>query len=447
MAIAARTEWDVRTTGDDSNGGGFNTASTGTDYSQQDSPQVTYSDLVINATNTKVSSAANPFTSADVGNVVNVTGGTGFTVARYQVVSVASGLATMDRAVGTAGSTGGSGKLGGAMATPDAVNLVMASGNTAWVQTGTYNVTTSFQFNNSYAIIGYGSSHGDNGSPPTLNMTANSTPIVNTWSGGTTWLHNLILTTSAGTKSDAIKGAGGLTIVSNCKITGFVNGVSLGINPVILRDSYITGCSACAVVGSGTVNVLNCFISGSGQQNVVVSSSTAAGLTIARSVIVGATAEGIKCTGSVSVSIVQSTIALNGSDGVVIQSFGSPTTAFLESNIIYGNAGYGVRNNGTDAQALVGVFNRDNALGDNTSGNYFRVPSGSGGVALTSDPFTDSASGDYSLNSGGGAACKGVGYPGAFPGGLTTGTLDIGAVQSGSGGGIVTVPGNYSWVA
>ena len=73
MALAATTQWDVRTTGDDTNGGAFNTASSGTDYSQQDAAQITYTDLVIGGTNTQLTSAANPFTAAHVGNLVNVT--------------------------------------------------------------------------------------------------------------------------------------------------------------------------------------------------------------------------------------------------------------------------------------------------------------------------------------------------------------------------------------
>jgi len=448
MAIASTTEWDVRTTGDDSNGGGFNTASTGTDYSQQDSAQVVYTDLVINGATNKLSSAAQPFTADHVGNVINITGGTGFTTGRYQVSSVASGIATMDRAVGTLSSTGGSGKLGGAMATPDAVNVVMANQNVAWIKTGTYNVTTSFHFASQYAIIGYGSAHGDNGAPPTINMTANSTPIVVTW-GGTllTWLHNLILTTSAATKSDAINGTGSLTVVSSCTIMGFVNGVNQGTQNVIVRDSYITGCTACGVVGSGAVNIINSVIDGSGQENVRISGTNAAGLTVSRSLIVHGASSGIKCTAGANVSIVQSTIAGNAGDGILVPTLSVPYTLYIESTVIYGNGGYGVRNNDSAAKALVSVFSRANALGANTSGNYLRAPSGLAEVALTADPFTNSAGGDYSLNStaGGGASCKGAGYPGAFPGGLTTGTLDIGAVQS-AGGGTVYVQSNYSFV-
>lgn len=72
-----------------------------------------YTDLVIGSTATQLTSAAHPFTAAHVGRVLDITGGTGFTVDRYVVLSVAGSTATMDRAVGTAASTAGKGILTG----------------------------------------------------------------------------------------------------------------------------------------------------------------------------------------------------------------------------------------------------------------------------------------------------------------------------------------------
>lgn len=68
-----------------------------------------YTDLVIDGvTNTKVTSAARPFTAADVNNYINVANGvSGFTAGRYQIASVLAGAATLSAAVGTIGSTGG----------------------------------------------------------------------------------------------------------------------------------------------------------------------------------------------------------------------------------------------------------------------------------------------------------------------------------------------------
>lgn len=68
-----------------------------------------YTDLVIDGTtNTKVTSAGRPFTSADVNNFINVANGvTGFTPGRYQITAVVAGVATLSAAVGTLSTTGG----------------------------------------------------------------------------------------------------------------------------------------------------------------------------------------------------------------------------------------------------------------------------------------------------------------------------------------------------
>lgn len=69
---------------------------------------LSFTDLVIDGTlNTKVTSASHTFTSIDVGRVVAVTAGTGFTPGNYTIASVSSGAAIMANAVGTTGSTGG----------------------------------------------------------------------------------------------------------------------------------------------------------------------------------------------------------------------------------------------------------------------------------------------------------------------------------------------------
>lgn len=82
----------------------------------------------------------------------------------------------------------------------------------------------------------------------------------------------------------------------------------------------------------------------------------------------------------------------------------------IEDNIIYTSAAYGVTFSGT--QTLTPVL-RNNAIGNCTSGRV-NLANGAvefGAVTLTADPFTDGASGDFSLNNtaGGGALCRGVG--------------------------------------
>jgi hypothetical protein len=75
-----------------------------------------FTDLAIGTTDTQVTSAANPFTSADVGKTLLIQGGTGFTKGVYTISSVTSGVATLSAAAGTASSTGGIGQIALALA-------------------------------------------------------------------------------------------------------------------------------------------------------------------------------------------------------------------------------------------------------------------------------------------------------------------------------------------
>ena len=80
MALAATTVWEVRSTGNDNNGGGYNTAAGTTDYSQQNSPQLGLTDLATpGAGSTTLTSAVGGFTAAMVGNIIQILSGTNFT--------------------------------------------------------------------------------------------------------------------------------------------------------------------------------------------------------------------------------------------------------------------------------------------------------------------------------------------------------------------------------
>ena len=119
---------EVRSTGSDSNGGGFYAAGGGTDYSQQNSPQVVFNGTTIKATSTggasKVTLTGHTGTAADVGNFLQITGGTNFLTGIYQIISATSTTWTLDRQVDN-GSAGAAmtGNMGGALATPHAATF------------------------------------------------------------------------------------------------------------------------------------------------------------------------------------------------------------------------------------------------------------------------------------------------------------------------------------
>jgi hypothetical protein len=144
-ALDANIIWEVRTTGNANNSCGFKSGASGTDYSQQNSVQITRTDLVIgNPTTTSLTSAGTPFTTAEVGNLINITAGTGFTTGYYEITAVdGSNVATVDRSAGTAGSTGGTGYVGGACVSFDTAVDNGVGGNDFYVKAGTYNETVS----------------------------------------------------------------------------------------------------------------------------------------------------------------------------------------------------------------------------------------------------------------------------------------------------------------
>src|SRR3990167_5264823 len=90
MALPAAV-YEIRTsaTASNVNGGGFNSARGGTDYSQQDAAQLTGTDLTCTAASTTITSATGGFTSIMVGNFIHLTAltGTGAIVGWYEIVT------------------------------------------------------------------------------------------------------------------------------------------------------------------------------------------------------------------------------------------------------------------------------------------------------------------------------------------------------------------------
>ena len=441
MAFSSSTEWDVRVSGADSNGGGFNTASAGTDYSKQDSPQVTYTDLVIDATtNTKCTSAGNPFTSAHVGNIINITSGTGFTVQRVQVVSVTTAVATCDKSLGTLSSTGGNGKLGGALLTLGTAGPLVVSGNTVHVKAGTYTLTSAV----SMAIgtqywRGFGTAHNDHGTKPLITTATNSTQLFNAPAQTVALFENLSMSNTAGTRGDGVRATGNYPTIFmlDCLLDGFdkgVNGDNGGgtsvMSSMCFENTEIKNCVTAAITAfQFMVSVAGCYIHDNTQDGIRI------------------------LTGNQTCAITNSVLANNGRyavlaggaadslhlDGVVFykngKTFtGQPFNAINCNTSCWATMANCVFYGGTTAYTNSGlwVVGRSNAF-DATALSAAAYAS-IGDVVLSVDPFTSGT--NFALNStaGGGAALKTTGFPGAAAFGAST-AKDIGAVQTSGGGG------------
>jgi hypothetical protein len=106
----------------------------GVDYSRLPTPRYTFTDMVIDVTNSaKFTSAANPVGGVNViGNSMRVTGGRGFVIQTVTIVSRSAPAAIADKSLGTLSSTAGMGTLGGV-----ALESAIAAGATSLPTSGT----------------------------------------------------------------------------------------------------------------------------------------------------------------------------------------------------------------------------------------------------------------------------------------------------------------------
>lgn len=451
-AISINVQWDVRTTGNDSNGGGFVAGASGTDFSVQDAAQFSGTNLAsANGTTNPcvVTSATHNFVAADVGNIINISAGTNWTTGWYQIVSVAANAATLDRNCGSvAALSAGTWAEGGGFATlGQAVTVTNASvdgaggtiDGTINVKTGTYTLTSVIAPNVNYGIIwvGYGTAHGDNGTAPTITTATNSTNLFNL-GGSTHYFDNFTFTNTAVTPAIGInQTAGNQLIIRNSSFSGFTNAISasstFGSTLVGVEIKNSTG----AGFNNGTLTCIACYIHNNTGNGIFAGTAT-----IINSIISNNSIGMFSSASPGSVACINSDVANNSSDGIRA----TVSNIVLNNCVIYGNGGFGVNGPGTAGSNIAPInLGRNNAYGGNTSGNLTGFTSapgvltgnsqGLGDVTLTANPFTSAT--NFALNStaGGGAAINTQGFPGTFPGGLTIGTQAVGGVQNSSGGG------------
>lgn len=327
-----------------------------------------------------------------------------------------------------------------------------ASGDTINVQTGTYTQTSALTLTQAtLSIIGFQTTAGDGGHPPTITTSTNSIALIATGqNGGTQLFQNLILTSTAGTPGSGIwqpspDGTAQWWVFNDCLFDGFLRGIDNGngtpddINFITVNRTEIRNCSVAfdahnANTGTFVFNIAGSYFHDNAQH--LLFGSFISVVNIVDSIFANGTASGSNCM-SVSGAIFtmsNCTVANNASaDGVSLNSLS--VSAIFTNNIFYGNAAgiqVGSTPNFITASALSSHRNAFNNAGGNPN-----WPGNSDDIALTADPFTHAAGGDYSLNSaaGGGALCRGAGYPGTF-GATSAGFTDVGAVQSnGSGSG------------
>lgn len=273
MAISAGTVWEIRSTGTagNVNGGGFNpnnSASNTVDYSQQDDAEYTFSDLAstnANTTSPQVTSASHTFVTTDVGNILRINSGSGWTPSWYEIKSVSGGAATLDRACGTVATPSGGGTyhVGGALTTMLNAWSSSFAGQACyvWIK-GSISLTATFSPGNVGTIVeGYDTVRGDapmDDVRPLINM---NTFTFNGWHQGN--VKHLRIT---GTSTSNVYAAGQNSYSYNIKV---INSTTTG-NPVAISLATNAGCTLvnCEAIsyrgnalngGSGSV-IIGCYL-------------------------------------------------------------------------------------------------------------------------------------------------------------------------------------------
>ena len=231
------------------------------------------------------------------------------------------------------------------------------------------------------------------------------------------------------------------------------NGTFYAYSNVLLDRCEIKNCTDRGFTNYGSVFMVGCYIhdnAGHGLSTGTPSSQ----LQVIDSVFAYNGGSGINIIDSMQAGprIHGCTFVGNTSHGANFNLWNDQTGFLHLSNCIaYGNGGYGIQVRVGDDVNVPTAWTIEQycAYGGNTLGDRKNITAGIGAVTLTGTPFTNAAGRDFTLNStaGAGAACRGVGFPGAWPSATMTGARSIGALEpiassggGGGGGALITMP-------
>lgn len=429
--------WEVHHAGDNTNGGCFDSAKSGTDFTQQDPAQQAYTDLVATSTTT-ITSAGRPFSSVDVGNCIHIASGTGWTVGWFEITSVASVTATMDRAIATNGSTGGTGKEGGALATigQGNTNLALAIGGELFVKAdATYGITTNINVDTGATIdgiphiTGYTTTRGDGGQvtvQATSGFGSDTYMLVMSGSPTGSIASNFIL------DCNGLTATGGFRFHSNGNRTAAHNIISENCTDAGFYWDGVAGmCDKCVTINTpkataGTVNAafennngseycFDCAALGSTVNSAIAFKDMCGG--VLRDIIAanfsGTTTKGLTCTTQENDLLVVDGGIFYGFTGDVIV-LGENTAIddrplMMRNLIITNSTGVCLKQTGT-LTLKVGMQISDHIACNTTTGSAFYSgwPVGVGDITLSVDPFVSATANNFQLNNtaGGGASLR-----------------------------------------
>jgi len=422
-ALTAGTVWEYQTTADANNGGGFYDRIPGTsvDYSQQTAAQLSLTDLAMNFGGTTLTSATGGFTAAMAGNIIYIASGTNFTAGFYEIiVRTDTNTVTLDRdATDGHNASAGVGKVGGALDVPvDADFETFKTGDTIYIKAGTYTLTGNISVGASIPkIYGYSTTRGD--APTSTNR-----PTIACGSYSFSYTQPvrfgyLIFTgeaasvlTSSGSRFDWVK-------VTNSSTTADRNAFYIPASSNGFSLFYCEGISTLgeAVQALDTCRCFCCYLHDSNNgfystsngffYNCLIAKCTTAGITNAGSTkaansIIGCTIYGNETPAGTGVTLGE-----------------TETYNIFVNNIIYG---WTLGATQTTAEVVTNVWDYNDFYNNTT--DRTNVTAGVNDMAINPG-FVDAANGNFQI----GSALRAKGYPGTFPGDLTTGYMSPGAVQ------------------
>jgi len=442
MALAATTVWEIQSGGSDTAaGGGFNPAraGAGTDYSLQTTPQYSPTDLAAGSGSTTLTSAAAGFTSAMVGNLIRITTGTNVAAGHYEITAFTNTTTvTLDRTPTSGGAlSGGTGFVGGCLASPGYACSVAVSGNDGWLKAATYTITSTTNniaagrftlpaaSNQDEAIwSGYTTTRGDGGRATILAGGSITNVALCTGNTGAR-LQYCILDGASKTGINGYSSGNAIwhCLAQHCPGSGIAN-------PALIYDCETTDCNG---TNGGILMTTGFILACSSHDNAGPGFSTNGHVTIDRCLAwnnTGSTGRGFVATSTGG--YFNNCLAYGNAQAGFYSSAGSNARGTAWWNCVsVNNSTHGFAASTT----AVGVTLFNCAGYNNTSGN---VQSGAfaennGFITLTADPFVNAASLNFALNttSGGGAALRAAGLPITWPGasGSMIGYLDVGPAQ------------------
>lgn len=453
MAKSAANVIELRTTGNDLNGGGFKSGASGTDRSQQDAAQVVIDNATIICTTTGVNSNIITFVSgyvpsaADIGNLVYVASGTNITAGTYEITAQSSTTWTVtgDQNLTTAGGAGAAlvAKMGGALLTVSAVELASVTGNRCYCKSGTYAFAASVTMSrargsNVNYYEGYGTTRGDMGTKPVWQTTATTVTPLNMGSSTYYFWRNIAFDGNSQTTSHCSAGGNsGPYSFANCTFTGYTASIFNpgGTQLINCWDCSFNGAAGGSIsAGTATLAISGCEIFG----------FTTTPLTMTGSVThcifrdcTGSTTDGVAISSQNAAGLIVDSCSFKsiGRYGVSSNNGGTNVNNTTVRNCVFSitvASSYGIRVASGTSEVVVQncAFYVSGGTGD-----ILGTPLYTSKITLTADPFTDSANNNFLPNntSGGGASLRAAAAPTTFPAGLTPHYLDIGASQSRQG--------------